>query len=244
MSRASKRSKAKTHVSVQVQTREQRPAQSELSRWALPEDAFALDEGSEQVELSILKSVAPAKVEWIAEGRAPQGALCVVAGETGTCKSLLAVDWAAGMSQGTEYADAALIAHAVDMPGPLLRARLDAAEANVERVGLATLAWPQPGDDVSLDALDRRVATLAAGMQDGRACKLLVIDNLEAWAGGLDASPCRADPLLPGQAGGAGRPHEDGHRRSGPAERTGRRPRGDARAGRVGGHRPGRLAGG
>ncbi len=192
MSRASKRAKARAHAATQPQTQPQLPTIDQASRWVLPENAFELDDGSEQVELSILKQVAPAKVEWIAEGRAPQGALCVLAGETGTCKSLLAVDWAAGMSQGTEVADAALIAHAVDMPGPLLRARLDAAEANVERVGLATLAWPQQGDDVSLDALDRRVATLAAGMQDGRACKLLVIDNLEAWAGGLDASPCRA----------------------------------------------------
>ncbi|HVX64483.1 MAG TPA: AAA family ATPase [Pirellulales bacterium] len=188
MSRRWKKSQAKA----QVQVREQLPPAPQTPRWTLPDDAFALHDGSEQVGLSILKHLEPAQVEWLAEARLPRGALCIVAGETGTCKSLLAVEWAAGTSQGTGAADAALLAHAVDMPAPLLRARLDAAGANVERVAVATLGWPRPGDDVSLDELDRRVATLAAGMQDGRACKLLVIDNLEAWAGGLDASPCRA----------------------------------------------------
>ena len=43
------------------------------SRWVLPDDAFAASDGSEQVGLSILKQVEPAKVEWIAEGRAPRG---------------------------------------------------------------------------------------------------------------------------------------------------------------------------
>ncbi|HVX64274.1 MAG TPA: AAA family ATPase [Pirellulales bacterium] len=188
MSRRSKKFQAKR----QAQAQPQLPAKPEPARWILPDDAFALEDGSEQVELSILQDLEPAQVEWLAEGRLPQGALCVVAGETGTCKSLLAVEWAARTSQGSGSADAALIAHGVDMPGPLMRARLDAAGADVARVASATLAWPQPGDDVSLDALDRRVATLAAGMQKGKACKLLVIDNLEAWAGGLDTSPCRA----------------------------------------------------
>ncbi|HVX59174.1 MAG TPA: AAA family ATPase [Pirellulales bacterium] len=182
----------KSHVHAQVQAAKPFQSKPERSRWVLPDDAFTAVDGSEQVGLSILKQVEPAKVEWIADGRVARGALCVVAGETGTCKSLLAVEWAASASRGTGEADAALIAHAVDMPAPLLRARLDAADAKIERVAGASLAWPQPGDDVSLAALDRRVATLAAGMQEGRACNLLIIDNLEAWAGGLDAAACRA----------------------------------------------------
>ncbi len=188
MSHASNKLQAKSQVQSQNQVR----ASSQPSRWTRADDAFAVNHGSEQVGLSILKQVEPAMVEWLADERVPRGALCVVAGETGTCKSLLAAEWAARTSHGTGDADAALIANAVDMPAPLLRARLDAAGANIERVAAATLSWPQPGDDVSLAGLDRRVETLAAGMQEGRACNLLIIDNLEAWAGGLDACPCRA----------------------------------------------------
>ena len=83
--------------------------------------------------------MAPAAVQWLADGRAPQGALCVVAGEPGTCKSLLATDWAARVSNGCEQRDAALIAHAADLPAPILRARLDAAGATIQRVAMATL---------------------------------------------------------------------------------------------------------
>jgi hypothetical protein len=147
---------------------------------------------SQQVRAERAEGVAPAAVQWLADGRAPQGALCVVAGEPGTCKSLLATEWAARVSNGREHRDAALIAHAADLPAPILRARLDAAGATIQRVAMATLRWPEPGDDASLAELDRRVAALACGIDEGNDARLIIVDNLEAWAGGLDAAPCRA----------------------------------------------------
>ena len=139
-----------------------------------------------------LEGIAAAEVEWLADARAPQGALCVVAGEPGTCKSLLATEWAARVSNGGGQRDAALIAHAADLPAPILRARLDAAGAAVQRVAVATLRWPEPGDDASLTELQRRVDALACNIDQGNDARLIVVDNLEAWAGGLDAAPCRA----------------------------------------------------
>jgi hypothetical protein len=147
---------------------------------------------SQQVNAERAEEIAAAEVQWLADARAPQGALCVVAGEPGTCKSLLATEWAARVSNGCEQRDAALIAHAADLPAPILRTRLDAAGATIPRVAMATLRWPEPGDDASLAELDRRVAALACGIDEGNDARLIVVDNLEAWAGGIDAAPCRA----------------------------------------------------
>ena len=147
---------------------------------------------SQQVYAEPAEEIAAAEVQWLADARAPQGALCVVAGEPGTCKSLLATEWAARVSKGCGQRDAALIAHAADLPAPILRARLDAAGATIKRVAMATLRWPEPGDDASLAELDRRVAALACGIDEGNDARLIVVDNLEAWAGGIDAAPCRA----------------------------------------------------
>jgi hypothetical protein len=147
---------------------------------------------SQQVFAERAEEIAAAEVQWLADARAPQGALCVVAGEPGTCKSLLATEWAARVSNGSQQCDAALIAHAADLPAPILRARLDAAGATIQRVAMATLRWPEPGDDASLAELDRRVAALACGIDEGNDARLIVVDNLEAWAGGIDAAPCRA----------------------------------------------------
>ena len=151
------------------------------------------EDGSEQVGLSILKHVEPAKVEWLAEGRAPQGALCVVAGETGTCKSLLAVEWAARTSQGTgerrcgadrpcrRYAGAAVAGPA--RCGGRQRRTGRRRHARLARSRATMFRWPN-----SIDAWRRwPPACKRAGPA---SCSS--IDNLEAWAGGLDASPCRA----------------------------------------------------
>lgn len=162
------------------------------SRWLPRDEALSPDRFTKGVGVSSLEGVEPAAVRWIAAGRVPQGALCVVAGESGSCKSLLAVEWAARASEGAEDRDAALIAHAADMPAPILRARLDSAGAVIDRVAAATLRWPLPGDDCSFDELDRRVMALACGIQEGRAANLLIVDSLEAWAGSLDQKHCRA----------------------------------------------------
>ncbi len=100
---------------------------------------------SQQVYAERAEEIAAAEVQWLADARAPQGALCVVAGEPGTCKSLLATEWAARVSNGCGQRDAALIAHAADLPAPILRARLDAAGATIQRVAMATLRWPRTG---------------------------------------------------------------------------------------------------
>ncbi len=162
------------------------------SRWRPRDEELSPNRFTKGVGVSSLEGVEPTMVQWIAAGRLPQGALCVVAGESGSCKSLLAVEWAARASEGAEDRDAALIAHAADMPAPILRARLDAAGAVIDRVAAATLRWPIPGDDCSFDELDRRVMALACGIQEGRAANLLIVDNLEAWACNFDHKPCRA----------------------------------------------------
>jgi putative DNA primase/helicase len=165
---------------------------SDEMRWTPFDAKYDPNGQAKKVQVGKLAGFRPVEVSWMAEGRLPQGALCVVAGEPGSCKSLLAVEWAARLSNQRGYRDAALFAHAADMPAPTLRARLDKAGATIERIAVATLAWPEPGDDCSLEELERRVMALACGIQFGYDANMIVIDNLEAWAASLDETPSRA----------------------------------------------------
>ena len=183
---------SQSQVNAQAQNQGKPDPNSQPVRWTPLKEELAPNRLPKQVQVGKLEGVLPAEVQWIAEGRVPRGALCVVAGEPGSCKSLLAVEWAARVSNGQDPRDGVLIAHAADMPAPILRARLDAAGATIERLAVATLGWPQPGDDCSLAELERRVIALAFVYQLGRDAFLIVIDNLEAWAASLDETPSRA----------------------------------------------------
>ncbi|HXT58880.1 MAG TPA: AAA family ATPase [Pirellulales bacterium] len=151
---------------------------------------------SEEVSLKTMDAVRPAKVAWEADGRLPRGCLTVLAGQHGSGKSLLAVDWTARVSQDAAAeppADGspgeAVIAHAGDMTVELLRQRLDAAGAAPERIASLALAGPREGQILSFDEIVERVSALTAAAMGSTHVRLLVVDNVEAWAGNLHREP-------------------------------------------------------
>ncbi|HEV7223810.1 MAG TPA: AAA family ATPase, partial [Pirellulales bacterium] len=149
---------------------------------------------SADVQVRIAGDVAPRDVAWLAGGRIPLEAVTIVAGAEGAGKSFFAAELAAQVSRGA----AAVYAHGADLAPGWLRARLDAAGANADRVAMVELGWPTGSDEPTIqELLDRLVAT-ASVARASHDCRLLVVDHLEAWAGELDqpGSPARMNYAL------------------------------------------------
>ena len=149
---------------------------------------------SADVQVRIARDVAPREVTWLAGGRIPLEAVTIVAGAEGAGKSFFAAELAAHVSRGA----AAVYAHGAEWAPGWLRARLDAAGANAERVAMVELGWPTGTDEPSIqELLDRLIAT-ASVARASHDCRLLVVDHLEAWAGELDqpGSPARMNYAL------------------------------------------------
>lgn len=98
-----------------------------------------------------LGAVEPEPVEWLWEERIPLGALTVLDGHPGTGKSTITMDLAARLSRGRRMPDGSrgqlgstLLLSAEDMLARPIRARLEAAEADLDRVhGLEGVTDPQ-----------------------------------------------------------------------------------------------------
>ena len=161
-------------------------------RWKMHLEDFAPEAISTEVTMAPFERETSFECPWIAEGRLPQGALTVVAGEPGSGKSFLGCEWAARISNGTHDFDGAVIAHAPDMTAPMIRTRLDAAEATVERIAALTLRWPDLGEEMTVDKMERRIAALGAAAVGSTLCRLLIVDNVEAWAARGDQASSRA----------------------------------------------------
>ncbi len=161
-------------------------------RWKMHLEDFAPEVISTEVTMAPFEREKSFECPWIAEGRLPQGALTVVAGEPGSGKSFLGCEWAARISNGTHDFDGAVIAHAPDMTAPMIRTRLDAAEATVERIAALTLRWPDLGEEMTVDKMERRIAALGAAAVGSTLCRLLIVDNVEAWAARGDQGSNRA----------------------------------------------------
>jgi hypothetical protein len=165
-------------------------------RWNYCRRDWEPDFYSEEVTLKTMDAVRPAEIAWEADGRLPRGCLTVLAGQHGSGKSLLAVDWAARVSRSAapepradESPGEAVIAHAGDMTVELLRQRLDAAGAAPERIASLALAGPRGDEILSFDDITQRASALTSGLMGSPHVRLLVVDNAEAWAGNLHREP-------------------------------------------------------
>jgi putative DNA primase/helicase len=94
-------------------------------------------------------------------------------------------------SQPKNYGET-VIAHAGDTTVELLRLRIDAAGAAPERVASLALAWPEKGQRFNFDTINNRFFGLTCAIRGTNNARLLVIDNLEAWAGNVQATPSTA----------------------------------------------------
>ncbi len=124
--------------------------------------------------LTRASSVVPVPVQWLAHGYLAEGKLTVLDGDPGLGKSTLAIDWAAKVSRGLPLFDGGassrprgvVLISDEDDRADTIRPRLEAAGADLERVGLLHFErvdgeellpeFPRDGDALSaiVDAID------------------------------------------------------------------------------------------
>jgi hypothetical protein len=138
--------------------------------------------------------LAPRPVDWLWRNYIPRGAITLIDGDPGTGKSQFAIDLAARVSRGwamppeggtVQAAPAGvLLLNAEDDPARVIRPRLDAAGADLDRVTIIDGVNEQFDRPVSLPE-DLGLIRAAARKTDAR---LIVIDPLMAFlTGAVDA---------------------------------------------------------
>ena len=129
--------------------------------------------GRRALEVVGTESVTHRPVEWLWEGRIPYGELTLLVGDPGVGKSLLTCWLAARVAGGGGYA---LLVSAEDDPARTIRPRLEAAGADLRKVGLLQARAGGVEDVVTLPADADRITNI---VRDTGA-RLLVVDPLSA----------------------------------------------------------------
>jgi putative DNA primase/helicase len=146
-----------------------------------------------------LADVKPEPVAWLWPGRIALGKLTLVAGDPGLGKSFLTLDMASRVSTGKGWPDrrgesftpgGVVLLSAEDGVADTIRPRLDAAGADVDRI-VALEAIRSVGDNGRESArtfdLSRDLPALEAAIQSVEDCRLVVIDPVTAYLGGVDS---------------------------------------------------------
>ncbi len=146
-----------------------------------------------------LSDVKPEPVAWLWPGRIALGKLTLIAGDPGLGKSFLTLDMAARVSRGWAWPDApgvpttpggVVLLSAEDGVADTIRPRLDAAGADVARIVAleAVRERNQYGHEHprSFD-LSRDLPALEAAIGSVEGCRLVVIDPVTAYLGGVDS---------------------------------------------------------
>jgi putative DNA primase/helicase len=146
-----------------------------------------------------LSDVKPEPVAWLWPGRIALGKLTLIAGDPGLGKSFLTLDMAARVSRGWAWPDApgvtttpggVVLLSAEDGVADTIRPRLDAAGADVARI-VALEAIRSVGNNGRESArtfdLSRDLTALESAIRSVDGCRLVVIDPVTAYLGGVDS---------------------------------------------------------
>lgn len=149
-----------------------------------------------------LSDVKPEPVAWLWPGRFALGKLTLIAGDPGLGKSFLTLDMASRVSTGAGWPDrrgervtpgGVVLLSAEDAIADTIRPRLDAAGADVSRI-VALEAIRSVGDngrelarafDLSRDL--PALETAIRSVEGAGGCRLVVIDPVTAYLGGVDS---------------------------------------------------------
>jgi len=146
-----------------------------------------------------LSEVQPEPVAWLWPGRFALGKLTLVAGDPGLGKSFLTLDMAARVSTGAPWPDrlaehtepgGIVLLSAEDAIADTIRPRLDAAGADVRRIAAleAVRAVSDDGRDSARPfELSRDLPALESAIRSVEGCRLVVIDPITAYLGGVDS---------------------------------------------------------
>jgi putative DNA primase/helicase len=155
-----------------------------------PDDGDEPGQENAPVELTRLADVTPERVSWLWPGRIPLGKLVMLDGDPGVGKSTVALDIAATITNGAQWADGTHCEHpgvvvimsAEDGLADTIRPRLDAAGADISKV-YSVDGIPVVDGDGQTALLPPTLADINAlhhAITENRA-RLLIIDVLMAY---------------------------------------------------------------
>jgi hypothetical protein len=157
----------------------------------------------------LASEIEPESIDWLWTGHIARGKLHVIDGDPGLGKSALTVDLAARCTAGKEWPDGAenpqpgraMILSAEDGPADTIRPRLEAANADLERVRILS---PMLASDDQLRFPDNTATLEQAIIEMG--ADVVFIDPFTAYLGNIDANKDQdARKVLAGIAGVAAR---------------------------------------
>ncbi len=132
-------------------------------------------------------------VRWVWPGRIPQGRLSLLVGRPGEGKSMLTMDWAALVTTGQPWPDgqacaggSVVLVSGEDDPHEVIRPRLDAHGARVDRVHLLQAVVRVGKDGSAAEAMFTLADILPLEVLLERLpdCALVVIDPIGSFIGG------------------------------------------------------------
>lgn len=175
-----------------------RDAFERLAQAAAPQLADVVAEDGAPV-LVRLSDVRPEPVTWLWAGRIALGKLTLLAGDPGLGKSFLTLDVAARVSTGSGWPDrpdetfapgGVVLLSAEDGVADTIRPRLDAAGADTSRITvLDAIRSVRRGGREVVRAFDlsRDLPGLERAIRSIEGCRLVVIDPVTAYLGGVDS---------------------------------------------------------
>ena len=147
--------------------------------------------------LRCFRDIAPEQVRWLWPKRIPLGKLTLLVGDPGLGKSLVTIDLASRVTRGAAFPDGekcevgeVLFLSAEDDPADTIRPRLDAAGANVSRAYILEAVRVTLPDGAQTDRefnLETDLAALEATLRHHPGIRLIVIDPISAYLGGVDS---------------------------------------------------------
>jgi archaellum biogenesis ATPase FlaH len=147
--------------------------------------------------LRCFSNIAPKPLRWLWPGRIPLGKLTLLIGDPGLGKSLLTADVASRVTRGTSFPDGAacelgsvILLSAEDDAADTIRPRLDAAGTDVSRVHILEAVRVQHANGSLAEKtfnLETDIAALEGALREHPDVRLIVIDPLSAYLGGVDS---------------------------------------------------------
>jgi hypothetical protein len=141
--------------------------------------------------------ITPRPLRWLWPGRIPMGKLTLLIGDPNLGKSLLTVDIASRLTRAVSFPDgamcesgSAIFLSAEDDPADTIRPRLDAANADVSRVHTIDAVRVQLTDGSLTEKafnLETDCAALEVALREHPDVRLIVIDPISAYLGGVDS---------------------------------------------------------
>lgn len=132
-------------------------------------------------------------IDWLWRGRVPLGMLTTLAGDPKLGKSFVTLGMAAAVSRGSSMPDgdppdgagSVVLMSAEDDPARTIVPRLRAAGADLDRVHILESVMFVDGSE-AWPSLGRDIAAIEAAARDLGDCRLIVVDPISAYLGGVD----------------------------------------------------------